>query len=161
MPVLTEERAVLATLERVEEIETVAATFDKDDDRRVTLCRVVEDTLASTPPVRPRIAASILGLTEKTVRSWVDEGVLASTTKSPRLLLDATRLHEVLHLVRDLRAAGKKRGLLDEVYRRLTDSALLDREDLAESLEQMRRGEVADFQFRYPASEDAANQADR
>lgn len=158
MTVMLEASEVLATLERVEKIETVAATLD--DDRRATLCQVIEDTLAHTPPVRPRIAASILGLNEKTVRAWAAEGVLASTTKAPRLLLDAARLHQVLHLVRDLRAAGKKRGLLDEVYRRLTDAALLDREDLAESLEQMRRGEGADFQFRYPASEDPADQTD-
>ena len=31
------------------------------------------------------------------------------------------------HLVLKLRAAGNTRGLLDEVYRRLSDAALLDR----------------------------------
>ncbi|WP_164701488.1 hypothetical protein [Modestobacter sp. KNN46-3] len=157
MTLMLEESDLLAALDRVEKIETVAATLD--GDRRATLRQVVEDTLAHTPPVRPRIAASILGLTEKTVRAWAAEGVLASTTKQPRLLLDAARLHQVLHLVRDLRAAGKQRGLLDEVYRRLADSALLDREDLAESLEQMRRGEGDDFEFRYPASEAPSTRA--
>ena len=44
------------------------------------------------------------------------------------------------HLVGDLRRAGQKRGLLDEVFRRLADDALAERDDLAESLAQMRRG---------------------
>lgn len=57
------------------------------------------------------------------------------------MLLDAERLHDVLHLVSDLRRAGKNHGLLDEVHRRLSDQSLLDREDLATSLEQMHRGE--------------------
>jgi hypothetical protein len=56
------------------------------------------------------------------------------------LLLDANRLHRVSHLVADLRRAGRKRGLLDEVYRRLADDALAGRGDLAESLAEMRRG---------------------
>jgi hypothetical protein len=147
MPVLTEEREVRATWKRIEEIEDVAYTFAPTDDRRVRLFRVIRDELEHIPPVRPGIAARLLDLNEKTVRSWAREGVLfavdqTKTAKTARrLLLDPTRLHEVFHLVRDLRATGKTRGLLDEVYRRLSDSALLDREDLAESLEQMRRGE--------------------
>lgn len=67
--------------------------------------------------------------------------MLTARTERPRLLLDAARLHDVLHLVGELRAAGQNRGLLEEVYRRLADAALLDRDDLAVSLEQMRRGE--------------------
>jgi len=83
----------------------------------------------------------VLHFTEKTVRAWAREGVLTVRQEHPRLLLDARRLHQVLLLVRDLQRAGKTRGLLDEVYRRLSDAALLDREDLAVSVDQMRRGE--------------------
>ena len=50
-------------------------------------------------------------------------------------------VHEVLHLLADLRVAGRTTGLLDEVHRRLVDATWLERDDLAESLEQMRRGE--------------------
>ena len=42
---------------------------------------------------------------------------------------------------RDLRALGRDRDLLDAVWRRLSDAALLERPDLGESIEQMRRGE--------------------
>ena len=44
------------------------------------------------------------------------------------------------HIVQELRALGKDRDLLDEVWRRLSDAALLDRRDLGESIEQMRQG---------------------
>ena len=58
----------------------------------------------------------------------------------PRVKLPIVRLHEVLHLVSDLRRAGKTRGLIDEVHRRLSDQSLLDRPDLASSLDEMRSG---------------------
>jgi hypothetical protein len=128
-------------LDRVETLEAVAATLARKDPRRAQLLRVVRDELAGAAPVRPVVAAEILQLTEKTVREWAAEGVLLVSQERPRLLLDADRLHQVSHLVADLRTAGKTRGLLDEVYRRLADDALARRDDLAESVRQMQRGE--------------------
>jgi DNA-binding transcriptional MerR regulator len=141
MSVLAEETSTQATLDRVEEIEDVAMTFPADDPRRERLLRVARAELAATAPVRPRTAAALLGLNEKTVRAWVAEGVLTAATTSPRLLLDPATLHEVWHVVRDLREAGTTHGLLDEVYRRLSDAALLARDDLKASLAQMARDE--------------------
>ena len=60
---------------------------------------------------------------------------------SSRILLDVRRVHQVLHLVQDLRAAGRTTGLLDEVHRRLVDATWLEREDLDESSAQLRRPE--------------------
>lgn len=129
-------------MERVETLESVARSLPDQDDRRSRLLRLVEKDLASAAPLRPRVAAQLLGLSEKTVRAWVEEGVLlVADTSSPRLLLDVERVHDVLHFVKDLRAAGATVGLLDEVHRRLVDAAWFDRADLAESVEQMRRGE--------------------
>ncbi len=142
MSVATETKVAQETWERVEEIEAIAGTLPEADDRRARLLRLAQKELAASAPVRPRIAAALLGVTEKTVRAWVGEGVLTAVATSPRLLLEPGRLHEVVHLVRDLRAAGATRGLLDEVYRRLADQALLEDPDLIESLAQMRRGEA-------------------
>lgn len=128
-------------LDRVATLESVASSFPARDPRRAQLLRVVEAELAGAAPVRPVVAAAILQLTEKTVRDWVAEGVLVVRQERPRLLLDADRLHQVSRLVADLRNAGKTRGLLDEVHRRLADDALVRRADLAESVTQMRRGE--------------------
>jgi DNA-binding transcriptional MerR regulator len=138
-----EARVARDLLARVEEIEQVARTLDETDERRQRLESVVVRSLRAAPPLRPGVAAQLLSLSERTVRAWTAEGVLrpADNNQSTRLLLDPERFHEVLHLVRDLRAAGRTTGLLDEVYRRLVDETWLDRADLAESLEQMRRGE--------------------
>ena len=141
MSVATETKVAQATWERVEEIEAIAATLPEADERRARLLSLAHKELAACAPVRPRIAADLLGVTEKTVRAWVAEGVLSAAVTSPRLLVEPERLHEVVHLVRELRAAGATRGLLDEVYRRLADQALLEDPDLIESLAQMRRGQ--------------------
>lgn len=129
-------------MERVETLESVARSLPEQDERRQRLLALVERDLSSAAPLRPRVAAELLGLSERSIRAWVEEGVLlAAETSSPRLLLDVARVHEVLHLIEDLRAAGTTKGLLDEVYRRLVDATWLERDDLQESLAQMRRGE--------------------
>jgi hypothetical protein len=56
-------------------------------------------------------------------------------------VLDVRSVHAVSHLVSELRTAGQDRDLLDQVWRSLTDAALLDRDDLRESLDQMARSE--------------------
>lgn len=141
MSVATEAAQIRDLFSTIEEIEQVASTMPADDERRQKLVGVVNRTLRQAPPVRPVVAGELLDLTEKTVKAWAREGVLQIHSQEPRMLLDTVRLHEVLHLVSDLRRAGKNRGLLDEVHRRLCDQSLLDRSDLATSLEEMRRGE--------------------
>jgi hypothetical protein len=58
------------------------------------------------------------------------------------LLLDAGRLHTVLRFLGDLRAAGQDRDFRDDLWNRLQDEALLDRDDLTESLSQLNAGNV-------------------
>jgi len=141
MPVEADERKTLDLFERVEMIEEVAASMDRDDPRREQLRCVVSMEFKFADPVRVITAARLLSLNEKTVRTWVREGVLAAQTNKPRLLLDAEQLHEIRHLVDDLRAAGTTSGLLDEMFYRLSDAATLASPELHKSLAQMRRGE--------------------
>jgi len=122
-------------------VEDVARTLPEDDERRARLLAVSDSALAEEDTIRPVIAARLLGLSEKTVRAWAAAGVLTVARRSPRLLLDVRSVHAVSHLVSELRAAGQDRDLLDQVWRRLEDAALLDRADLRESADQMRRGE--------------------
>ncbi|MFC6089241.1 hypothetical protein [Saccharothrix lopnurensis] len=123
MSVATEAARIRDLFEQVQEIEEVASSLSEDDERRLKLNGVVAKALRGAPPVRPVVAGELLALTEKTVKAWAREGVLAVHSREPRLLLDPTRLHEVLHVVADLRRAGRARGLLDEVHRRLGDQA--------------------------------------
>jgi|BarGraNGADG00212_1021973.scaffolds.fasta_scaffold16503_5 DNA-binding transcriptional MerR regulator len=142
MSVASESSQAYDLIERIEILECIAGTLPDEDDRRLALIGLVEKDLASAHPFRPRIAAELLDVSEKTVRAWAQEGVLKrAATPSSRVLLDVERVHEVLRLVKDIRAAGETHGLLDEVHRRLVDATWLERDDLTESLEQMRRGE--------------------
>jgi len=139
--IAVEEKRLRSLFERVEVVEDVARTLPEDDERRARLLAVSDSALAEEGTIRPVIAARLLGLSERTVRAWAAAGVLAVARHSPRLLLDVRSVHAVSHLVSELRAAGQDRDLLDQVWRRLEDAALLDRDDLRESLDQMRRGE--------------------
>lgn len=141
MTIAIEERRVRSLFDRVEAVEDVARTLPEDDERRATLLQVSHAALADEGTIRPVIAARLLGLSEKTVRAWAAQGVLTVAQRTPRLLLDVQSVHVISHIVRDLRALGKDRDLLDEVWRRLSDAALLERPDFSESLGQMRRGE--------------------
>jgi DNA-binding transcriptional MerR regulator len=103
---------------------------------------VSHGALSSAEPVRVPIAARILLVSDKTVRAWVEDGLLTPRTVRPRLLLDAERLHAVLRFLDELRAAGQDRDFRDNLWNRLRDEALLDRADLAESRSQMNAGNV-------------------
>lgn len=142
MSVATEEQRIRNLFERVETIEEVASTLPEDDERRTRLLAVSRDALAEEGSVRPVIVAKILGLSEKTVRAWAAAGLLSTRQRSPRLLLDVPSVHAVSHVLREIRADGLDRDLLEHVWHRLADQALLDREDLQESIEQMRQGDV-------------------
>lgn len=142
MSVATEEQRIRNLFERVETIEEVASSLPENDERRARLLAVSRDALAEEGTVRPVIAAKVLGLSEKTVRTWAAAGLLSARQHSPRLLLDVPSVHAVSHALREIRADGLERDLLEHVWRRLEDQALLDRADLRESIEQMRRGDV-------------------
>jgi DNA-binding transcriptional MerR regulator len=142
MSVSAEERRILNLFERVETIEEVAVSLPDGDDRRARLLALSRDALAEEATVRPVIAAKILGLSEKTVRAWADAGLLATRQRSPRLLLDVPSVHRVSHVLRELREEGLERDLLQHVWHRLEDQALLDREDLRESISQLQHGDV-------------------
>lgn len=142
MSVATEEQRIRSLFERVETVEDIAGTLPEDDDRRARLLAVSRDALAEEGTVRPVIAAKLLGLSEKTVRAWAAAGLLSARQRSPRLLLDVPSVHAISHVLREIRADGLDRDLLEHVWHRLEDQALLDRTDLQESIEQLRRGDV-------------------
>lgn len=141
MTIAMEEKRLRSLFERVEVVEDVARTLPEGDERRDKLLAVSDSALAEERTIRPVIAARLLGLSDKTVRAWAAAGVLPVAQRSPRLLLDVRGVHAVSHLISELRASGQDRDLLEQVWRRLEDAALLDRDDLRESLDQMRRGE--------------------
>jgi DNA-binding transcriptional MerR regulator len=141
MSIAVEERRIRSLLDWVETVEDVARTLPEDDERRARLLDVSNAALQDEGTIRPVIAARLLGLSEKTIRTWASQGVLATAQRTPRLLLDPRSVHEISHIVRELRSLAGTADLLDEVWRRLNDAALLERADLQESIAQMQRGQ--------------------
>ncbi|MEV4381894.1 hypothetical protein [Streptosporangium sp. NPDC049644] len=135
-----EEQAALALFDQAQRLDGVAAST-RETDTRDTVREVVHDLLVHAEPVRATVASKILGVDEKTVRSWVREGLLVEVKGKPRLMLEAERLYAVATLVQDLRQVGRTRDLAKAVWYRLQDRGLLENDQLAEGLRQMRQGE--------------------
>jgi len=137
---VTEEHEQLTTLlDDVATLHEVAGTLPVDDERAQALESVASRRLASAPGMRPSIAASMLGLSEPTVRAWARRGIFRVRSHQPRLLLDPASVLDVRQLITDLRRAGRTRGLLEAVWDRLADEQQLADPDLQESLSQMHR----------------------
>lgn len=141
MSVMQERETLKALLDDVAKLQAVAESLPNDDERAQALESVASRWLASAPGMRPSIAASLLGLSEPSVRAWARRGIFKIRSRKPRLLLDPASVLEVRELIADLRQAGQSRGLLEAVYNRLADEEQLAGAELTESLEQMRRGE--------------------
>jgi hypothetical protein len=138
-----EETAVRDLFARVDDVLDVAHSIEGERPQEAArLVHASHGALSSAEPVRVPIAARILLVSDKTVRSWAEDGLLTPRAVRPRLLLDAERLHTVLRFLYDLRAAGQDRDFRDNLWNRLQDEALLDRADLAESLSEMNAGIV-------------------
>jgi hypothetical protein len=138
-----EETSVRDLFSRVDEVLDVAHCIEDERSREAArLVHASHGALSSAEPVRVPIAAKILLVSDKTVRAWAGEGLLTPRTVRPRLLLDAERLHTVLRFLGDLRAAGQDRDFRDDLWHRLQDEALLDTDDLTESLSQLNAGNV-------------------
>ncbi|MFJ9195872.1 hypothetical protein [Streptomyces globisporus] len=137
-----EETQVKRLFDRLDKVEEVAEKIEKREPREAASLRgVMQEALEEAGPVRVSVAAALLDFSDHTVRTWIEEGLLTAASRRP-LRIDPARLHQVLHLVRDLRDAGQRRGLLDAVWYRLHDEALLEQADLQQSLTEMRKGDL-------------------
>ncbi len=139
MTVTLEREYALKAVARVEEVEAIADRNPNPDDARA-LHILVEDLIRELPPMRPLIAADLLRLSEKTVRAWVSQGVLTPVQEEPRLTLEPSSVIHVARLLKQLRANGRNRNLLNEVYYRLADEQLANSDDFKTSLQQARQG---------------------
>jgi DNA-binding transcriptional MerR regulator len=140
MTVLQEREHVQHMVSQVNELDEIASTLD-DAATAQRLRSVSEAIAAEIAPVRVVIAAEVLGVSEKTVRSWVREGVLVKAGAHRRVLLDPAGLIAVERIVEQLRANGRDRNLLDAVYYELVDNDLANSSDLRDSLAQAKRRE--------------------
>ena len=131
-------RRLFGHASRIEDVASVIG-HDRPGDAAV-LREALGGLLADARPLPPGVAARLLEVSDTTVRMWVRTGLLIAAPGTRRL--DASRLHHVARLVQQLRREGRRQNLREALWRRLEDDTLVRRDDLVESLAQMRRGDL-------------------
>jgi hypothetical protein len=95
--------------------------------------------LRAAPPIPVSVAAKLLKVSEPTIRSWLDTGVLEDAGVKPR----GVRIESVAHIHRvlaELRERGQDRNVRQALLARLDDELTLSDERLRKSISSMRRG---------------------
>lgn len=95
--------------------------------------------LRAAPPIPVSVAAKLLKVSEPTIRSWLDTGVLEDAGVKPR----GIRIESVVHIDRllaELRERGQDRNIRQALLARLDDELTLSDKRLRNSIASMRRG---------------------
>jgi hypothetical protein len=87
----------------------------------------------------------LLDLSLPTIRAWIERGLLDEVDGSSPRRITLGSVLEVRPLVRELRALGRDRNLLEAVLARLDDERVLADRKLRRSLDEMSRGELVDI----------------
>jgi DNA-binding transcriptional MerR regulator len=90
------------------------------------------------------VAAGLLGLSERTVRDWMERGPLDPVPGAKPARVSTASLAHVVPLVARLREMGQDRDLLRALVERLEDDRVRSLPRVKKSLDQMRRG---DYEF--------------
>jgi excisionase family DNA binding protein len=126
------------------ELERLAAA-EEDDDRRRRLLKLRERLAARGDGAKVSEAASVLGLSVPTVRSWVAAGVLQAIPRRQPARITYDSLALAKHALDELRRHKDDRPLLIAVMRRLRDQDALDDPLLPEALEDLAHGRVREI----------------
>lgn len=96
--------------------------------------------LREADPIRVSHAQEILGVSNQTVRSWIDQGILDGFGGSPhRVGLESVVIAK--RIADELRKQGRDRDLMSAVLSRLEGRALENDKEFRRSVGQMRRRE--------------------
>src|SRR2546421_7713216 len=123
------------------ELERPAAA-EEDEDRRRRLLKLRDRLAARADGAKVSEAASVLGLSVPTIRSWVAAGVLEAVPgrQPARVTYDSLALAK--HALDELRRHQDDRPLLIAVMRRLRDRDLLDDPLLDPALDDVAAGRL-------------------
>lgn len=139
----------LDTAERIardiDELDELESVLTRNKDARLKVVRLRRRRLDEAPSVRLSVAGKLLDLSLPTIRVWIDRGLLAEVDGSSPRRVTLGSVLEVRPLVRELRALGRNRNLLEAVLARVEDERALSDRKLRKSLDEMRRGELTDI----------------
>jgi hypothetical protein len=85
-------------------------------------------------------AADYLGVSEPTVRAWIQRGLLHTVPRSKPLLVERSSLREVHGAVSELRTRGHDRDWLRVLVDLLHDRAERRRPEIERGLDELTRG---------------------
>lgn len=122
-------------------LEELAA--HEDDPERRRLLDAVRDHVADRDRgAKVSEVAQVLGISQPTVRAWIEAGVLEPRGDTTPVRVDVLSLAAVKRALDLLREHGQDRNLLIAVMRVLRDSAVLAGEGVRDGLEDLAAGRV-------------------
>jgi hypothetical protein len=122
-------------------LEELAAN-ERYPDRRRALDVVRSHVADRDRGAKVSEVALVLGISQPTVRAWIDAGVLGSRSDATPVRVDLLSLVAVRRALDLLREHGHDRNLLAAVMRILRDRAVLDGEGVREALADLAEGRV-------------------
>lgn len=130
----------LAMFERLMSIAERESRRNSKSQAAAEMEQVARELVREADPVRISHAERILGVSNQTVRSWIDEGILEGFGGSPQRV----GLESVMRAKRiadELREQGRDRELMSAVLSRLEALALEQDKGFRRSVGEMRRRE--------------------
>ena len=139
----------LDTAERIardiNDLEELESSLGRNKDARLKVVRLRRRRLAEAPSVRLSVAGKLLDLSVPTIRAWIDHGLLDEIDGSSPRRVALQSVLEVRPLVRELRALGRDRNLLEAVLAQVEDQRIMSDRKLRRSLDEMRSGTLIDI----------------
>lgn len=138
---LKRERIYVEAVEEVQHLDEAEVAVLSGDPRGAAkaLAEAKRRRLRAAPPIPVSVAAKLLKVSEPTIRSWLDTGVLEDAGVTPR----GVRIESVVHIHRvlaELRERGQDRNVRQALLARLDDETTLGDERLQTSIASMRGG---------------------
>lgn len=134
-----------AEFERVEKLERIADTLaEREGPIADELREVAQDIIEHVEPVRIATTAKLLKISKMTVTAWLKRGIFTKAdARSKVIVLDPHRLHDVLHILGELRRAGVKPGnWAEQLWYRLQDRELAESGFVVDGLTAYKAGRV-------------------
>lgn len=135
------ERIYIEAVEELQHLDEAERAVHKGDTEAAAkaLAEARRRRVRSAPAIPVSVAARLLDVSEPTIRSWLDTGVLEDAGTKPRgvHVESIVRIHRLLG---ELRARGQDRNVRRALLARLDDELTLGDQRLQASIAGMRSG---------------------
>lgn len=102
----------------------------------------LEQRVAASPGLPVAETAEYLGVSEPTVRAWLERGVLERLEGAKPVLVRRDSVRRAGRLLQELRARGQDRDWMQALVDLLHDKAETQRPEIKQGLDELRRGKL-------------------